>query len=245
VLELFIPSLISVLVPLIYLSFKMKGNLERPAKIIRKHEKHSAVMLFTGIGGFIMVPVFKQLTHLPPYMGILLALGLVWLVSEIIHSGKDDEQRKPYTAAHALSRIDLSSVLFFFGILAAIGVLEATHVLSNLATAMDKTIGNSDVIVIAIGLASAIVDNVPLVAATQGMYSLADFPADSKIWEFIAYCAGTGGSILIIGSAAGVAVMGMEKIDFMWYVKRISLLALIGYFAGALAYLGIFELMGR
>lgn len=245
VLELFIPSLISMLVPLIYLSFKLKGNLERPAKINRKHEKHSAIMLFAGIGGFIMVPVFKQLTHLPPYMGILLALGLVWLVSEFIHSGKDEELRKPYTAAHALSRIDLSSVLFFFGILAAIGVLEATHILSNLATAMDKTIGNSDVIVIAIGLASAIVDNVPLVAATQGMYSLVDFPPDSKIWEFIAYCAGTGGSILIIGSAAGVAVMGMEKIDFMWYVKRISLLALIGYFAGALAYLGIYELMGR
>jgi NhaD family Na+/H+ antiporter len=245
ILELFIPSLISLLIPLLYLSFKLKGNLERPAKAKRKHEKHSSIMLFTGIGGFIMVPVFKQLTHLPPYMGILLALGLVWLVSEFIHSGKDEELRKPYTAARALSRIDLSSVLFFFGILAAIGVLEATHVLSSLATWMDKTIGNNDIIVMAIGLASAVVDNVPLVAATQGMYDLTTYPADSKIWEFIAYCAGTGGSILIIGSAAGVAVMGMEKIDFIWYMKRISLLALIGYFAGAAAYLGIYALMAH
>jgi NhaD family Na+/H+ antiporter len=245
ILELFIPSLISLLIPLLYLSFKLKGNLERPAKTKRKHEKHSSIMLFAGIGGFIMVPVFKQATHLPPYMGILLALGLVWLVSEIIHSGKDEEERKPYSASHALSRIDLSSVLFFFGILAAIGVLEATHVLSSLATWMDKTIGNNDIIVMAIGLASAVVDNVPLVAATQGMYDLTTYPADSKIWEFIAYCAGTGGSILIIGSAAGVAVMGMEKIDFIWYMKRISLLALIGYFAGAASYLGIYALMGH
>jgi NhaD family Na+/H+ antiporter len=245
ILELFIPSLISLLIPLLYLSFKLKGNLERPAKAKRKHEKHSSIMLFAGIGGFIMVPVFKQLTHLPPYMGILLALGLVWLVSEFIHSGKDEEERKPYSASHALSRIDLSSVLFFFGILAAIGVLEATHVLSSLATWMDKTIGNNDIIVMAIGLASAVVDNVPLVAATQGMYDLTTYPADSKIWEFIAYCAGTGGSILIIGSAAGVAVMGMEKIDFIWYMKRISLLALIGYFAGAAAYLGIYALMAH
>lgn len=241
--QLIIPSLISLFVPLAYLSFTMKGELARPETNKKAREKHTPVMLAAGLGGLLMVPVFKQVTHLPPYMGILLALGLVWLVSEMIHSGKDDEQRKPYTAAHALSRIDLSSVLFFFGILAAISVLESTHVLSSLAGWMDKTIGNHDVIVIAIGLASAVVDNVPLVAATQGMYDLGTYAADSKLWEFIAYCAGTGGSILIIGSAAGVAVMGMEKIDFIWYLKRISLLALLGYVAGALAYLGLYSLM--
>jgi Na+/H+ antiporter NhaD/arsenite permease-like protein len=134
--------------------------------------------------------------------------------------------------------------LFFLGILIAIGALEATHVLHDLAIYMDKVIGNLDVIVIAIGVASAIIDNVPLVAATMGMYDLSSFPADSKLWEFLAYCAGTGGSILIIGSAAGVAVMGMEKIDFVWYLKKVSLIAMLGYFAGVGTYLLLFTLLG-
>jgi Na+/H+ antiporter NhaD/arsenite permease-like protein len=190
----------------------------------------------------LFVPVFKTITHLPPYMGILLSLGVIWIVSELINSKLDEEERAPYTATHALSRIDTSSVLFFLGILLSIGALEATHLLSALAGWMDRTIGNQDVIVMAIGLASAVIDNVPLVAATMGMYSLDAFPPDAKLWEFLAYCAGTGGSILIIGSAAGVAVMGMEKIDFGWYLKRISLLALLGYFAGAFAYIGIYAL---
>ncbi|QHT66427.1 sodium:proton antiporter [Rhodocytophaga rosea] len=242
--NLIIPSLVCLLVPLVFLSFRMKGNLlgEEIVKETDTHEK-SKLMLFVGIGGLIFVPVFKTLTHLPPYMGMLLALGVVWIVSELINSDKDEEAKHPYTPAHALSKIDTSSVLFFLGILIAIGALEATHLLSNLATWMSETIGNLDIIVIAIGLASAVIDNVPLVAATMGMYNLTDFPTDHKIWEFLAYCAGTGGSVLIIGSAAGVAVMGMEKIDFMWYVKRISFLALIGYFAGALAYLGIYSLL--
>jgi Na+/H+ antiporter NhaD/arsenite permease-like protein len=190
----------------------------------------------------LFVPVFKTITHLPPYMGILLSLGVIWIVSEVINSKLDDAERAPYTATHALSRIDTSSVLFFLGILLAIGALEATHLLSALARWMDRTMGNEDVIVMAIGLASAVIDNVPLVAATMGMYSLDAFPPDAKLWEFLAYCAGTGGSILIIGSAAGVAVMGMERIDFGWYLKRISLLALLGYFAGAFAYIGIYAL---
>lgn len=241
--ELFIPSIICILVPLVVLSFRMKGDIKGEALEVddNSHEK-SKLMFFIGVGGLIFVPIFKTVTHLPPYMGMLLSLGIVWVVSELINSDKDEEERRPYTPAHALSRIDTSSVLFFLGILIAIGSLEATHLLSDLAKWMSDTIGNLDIIVIAIGLASAVIDNVPLVAATMGMYDMTTFPQDSKLWEFLAYCAGTGGSILIIGSAAGVAVMGMEKIDFMWYVKRISLLALLGYIGGAIAYLGIYSI---
>jgi NhaD family Na+/H+ antiporter len=243
--ELIVPSLVCLLVPLVFLSFRMKGNLkagELP-EVEDSHEK-SKLMLFVGIGGLIFVPIFKTVTHLPPYMGMLLALGIVWIVSEMVNSDKDEEDKHPYTPAHALSKIDTSSVLFFLGILIAIGALEATHLLENLAQWMSQTIGNLDIIVLAIGLASAVIDNVPLVAATMGMYDLTTFPTDSKLWEFLAYCAGTGGSVLIIGSAAGVAVMGMEKIDFMWYLKKVSFIALIGYFAGVFSYLFLYSLMG-
>jgi NhaD family Na+/H+ antiporter len=249
---LLIPSLVSLLIPLIYLTFKMKGSVKRTEEDEKPEEEayelviknqNSVIMLLTGIGTLLFVPIFKTVTHLPPYMGILLGLGIVWVVSEILHSGKDEEEKHPFTVAHALSKIDTSSILFFLGILIAIGALESTHLLSGLAQWMDKTIGNQDVIVVAIGLASAVIDNVPLVAASMGMYDLATFPADSKLWEFMAYCAGTGGSILIIGSAAGVAVMGMEKIDFMWYVRKISFTALIGYFAGVAAYLLIYAML--
>jgi Na+/H+ antiporter NhaD/arsenite permease-like protein len=194
-------------------------------------------MFFVGLGTLLFVPIFKTVTHLPPYMGMMLGLGIVWVVGEILHSKKDEEDRQPFTASHALSKIDSSSILFFLGILLAIGCLESTGLLQSLAVSMNDTIGNQDLIILLIGLASAIVDNVPLVAATMGMYDLSSFPTDHKIWEFLAYCAGTGGSILIIGSAAGVAIMGMEKINFLWYLKRISLLALLGYFAGAGIYL--------
>lgn len=236
---LFLPSVICLLIPLLYLSFRMKGQLQGGAAIAEAtdpHEKHQ-LMLIVGVGALIFVPIFKTVTHLPPYMGMLFGLGVVWIVSELINSNKDDEEKAPYTPAHALSKIDTSSVLFFLGILIAIGALEATHLLENLAEWMSATIGNLDIIVMAIGLASAVIDNVPLVAATMGMYDLTTFPPGDKLWQFLAYCAGTGGSVLIIGSAAGVAVMGMEKIDFVWYVKRISLLALLGYVAGALTYL--------
>jgi Na+/H+ antiporter NhaD/arsenite permease-like protein len=249
---LLIPSLISLFIPLIYLTFKMKGSVKRieneEDSAEEVHElviktQNSVIMLLTGLGTLLFVPIFKTITHLPPYMGILLGLSIVWVVSEILHADKDDEERHPFTVAHALSKIDTSSILFFLGILISIGALESTHLLSGLAQWMDNAIGNQDVIVVAIGLASAVIDNVPLVAASMGMYDLASFPPDSKIWEFMAYCAGTGGSILIIGSAAGVAVMGMEKIDFMWYVRKISFTALIGYFAGVLAYLLIYGLL--
>ncbi|MEI7584224.1 sodium:proton antiporter NhaD [Runella sp.] len=239
---LFIPALVSLIVPLIYLSFKLKGPIQPPkasknssTEVVPAFERNS--MFTVGLGMLLFVPVFKTITHLPPYMGILLALGVVWAVSEILHAQKDEEDRKPFTASYALSKIDTSSILFFMGILLAIGVLEVTHTLSNLAGWMNDTIGNLDAIVFIIGIASAVIDNVPLVAASMGMYDLATYPQDNRIWEFLAYCAGTGGSMLIIGSAAGVAVMGMERISFFWYLKRISLLALLGYVAGAVVFL--------
>lgn len=244
--SLLLPSMVSLLVPLAYLSFTMKGSLAANTTHLATPEQNTAnvsgsnTMLAAGIGALLFVPVFKTLTHLPPYMGMLMGLGIVWVISEIIHSDKDTEDKKPFTVGHALSKIDTSSILFFLGILIAIAALESTHMLQDLATWMSQTIGNLDIIVITIGIASAIIDNVPLVAATMGMYDMAAYPTDSKLWEFLAYCAGTGGSILIIGSAAGVAVMGMERIDFMWYLRKISWLALIGYLAGAFTYLGIY-----
>jgi Na+/H+ antiporter NhaD/arsenite permease-like protein len=197
-------------------------------------------MFIVGICGLISVPVFKTLTHLPPYLGMLLALGVLWVISEILNPEMDEAEKKPYTATHALTRIDVSSILFFLGILLAVGCLQSMGVLSNFAAYLDKSIGDNRIIIILIGILSAIVDNVPLVAASMGMYSLETYHMDHMIWEFLAYCAGTGGSMLIIGSAAGVAVMGMEKIDFIWYLKRISLLAMLGYFAGAIVYLLIY-----
>lgn len=249
---LLIPSLISLIIPLIYLTFKLNRSVKdelieadsrEKIKSLAFKTQNSWIMLFLGIGTLLFVPIFKTITHLPPYMGILLGLGIVWIASEVLHADKDEEERHPYTVAHALSKIDTSSMLFFLGILVAIGALESTQLLSGLAHWMDKTVGNQDVIVILIGLASAVIDNVPLVAASMGMYDLNTFPTDSKIWEFMAYCAGTGGSILIIGSAAGVAVMGMEKINFLWYLRNISFTALIGYFAGVITFLLIFSLL--
>jgi NhaD family Na+/H+ antiporter len=244
---LIIPSLVCLIVPLIFISFKMKGDIKRDAYDYEKAEKEekvkgSLLMLLLGIAGLLFVPVFKTVTHLPPYMGMLFSLAIVWIASELLHIDKEEEERKQYSAIHALSKIDTSSVLFFLGILLAIGVLQGIGTLANLAAWMDNTIGNKDLIAVAIGLLSAVVDNVPIVAATMKMYSIETFPMDSKLWEFIAYAAGTGGSCLIIGSAAGVAVMGMEKIDFIWYLKKISWLALIGYLAGALAYIAIYPI---
>jgi Na+/H+ antiporter NhaD/arsenite permease-like protein len=197
-------------------------------------------MLFLGISGLISVPVFKTATHLPPYLGMLLALAVLWIVSELINPQMDEVEKKPYTAAGALARVDVPSVLFFLGILLAVAALDAMEILHHFATYLDQALGDNRIIITLIGILSSIVDNVPLVAASMGMYSMETYYADHMIWEYLAYCAGTGGSILIIGSAAGVAVMGMEKIDFIWYLKKISLLALLGYFAGAIVYLIIY-----
>jgi Na+/H+ antiporter NhaD/arsenite permease-like protein len=248
---LFIPSVVCMLVPLIYLTFTLKGGLgEQPALnqdaggYGTEKVKGSGLMLSLGVGALVFVPIFKTITHLPPYIGMLLGLGVLWIVSEIINPHADEAMRKPYTAAGALQRIDTSSVLFFLGILLAVAALESMEILHHFAGWLDKAVGSQAMIVTLIGLLSAIIDNVPLVAASMGMYNLTEFPMDHFIWEYLAYCAGTGGSILIIGSAAGVAVMGMEKIDFIWYMKRISLIAMLGYFAGCGAYLAIEHFLG-
>ena len=242
-LKLILPSLACLLVPVFILRVMLKGEVESALQDIGKSEPetsnptHRNIVFWSGLGVLLMVPVFKTLTGLPPFMGILLGLGLLWLIVEILHSEKDEADRNKYSVAYALRKIDASSILFFLGILLAISVLESTHQLAYVASWMDKNLRNQNLIVITIGLLSAIVDNVPLVAATMGMYDLQQYPTDHYIWEFLAYCTGTGGSILIIGSAAGVAAMGIEKIDFMWYLKKISWLALIGYFAGAVVYI--------
>ena len=238
---LFLPSFISLLVPLAVGAYWVRNEklgVPHPLPALSKaEEKEGKIMLFAGVASLLGVPIFKSITHLPPYMGILLGLGLVWILSEILHSDKDEAAKKPYTVGFALSKVDTSSVLFFLGILLAIGALESFGYLESLAVFLENTLGNQYLIVTIIGLASSVVDNVPLVAATMGMYNLTDFPLDHSMWEYLAFCAGTGGSILIIGSAAGVAVMGMEKIEFIWYAKKIGILALLGYFAGAATYL--------
>lgn len=238
---LFLPSVTCLLIPLIYLNFTLKGTLGNASETKIKDGDHQVttgkLMLILGIGALVFVPVFKTLTHMPPYLGMLLGLGILWVVSELINPDLDQAVKKNYTAAGALARIDIPSILFFLGILLAVGALESMQTLHHLATWLDQSIGDQRIIIILIGLLSAVVDNVPLVAASMGMYPMEIYYHDHMIWEFLAYCAGTGGSILIIGSAAGVAAMGMEKIDFIWYMKKISLIALLGYFAGAIIYL--------
>lgn len=238
----FLPSVINLLMPLFVVTYLLKGKAiippstressDRPASLFERN-----LIFYLGLGLLVAVPAFKTITHLPPFMGILFALGILWAVGELLHREKEPDEKKPLTLVHALKQIDMASIVFFIGILLAVSTLEHTHVLEMLAKWLDQSVGRQDVIVVLLGLLSAIVDNVPLVAASMGMYSLAQYPADSYLWEFITYCAGTGGSILIIGSAAGVAAMGLEKIHFFWYVKRISGLALLGYLGGAAVYI--------
>jgi len=238
--SIFIPSIVCMLVPLIYLNFTLKGSLgsdEVKDGADHNHVTSGNLMLFLGLVALISVPIFKTTTHLPPYLGMMLGLGVLWIVSELINPDLDEAVRKQYTAAHALGRIDMSSVLFFLGILLAVGALQSMSTLGKFAEYLNVEIGDNRIIITLIGALSSIVDNVPLVAASMGMYSLETYPMDHMIWEYLAYCAGTGGSMLVIGSAAGVAAMGMEKIEFIWYLKRISLLAAFGYLAGAIAYL--------
>jgi Na+/H+ antiporter NhaD/arsenite permease-like protein len=239
----FLASAVNLIVPLLVVSWILKGReVVSPPQaadsgLLQTTTFERNLMFCMGLGTLIAVPVFKSVTHLPPFMGILFGLGILWLVGELLHRNKTDEDKEHLTLVHALMKIDMSSIVFFIGILLAVATLEHTQILSALAAWLDQTVGRQDVIVTIIGLVSAIVDNVPLVAASMGMYSLAQYPADSFLWEFMAYCAGTGGSILIIGSAAGVAAMGLEKIHFFWYVRRISGLALVGYFGGIVAYI--------
>ncbi len=238
VLHLFLPSLVCLVVPLVIVSFTIKGKIENPAPILveqsdKTTQSEQRIILAIGLGALLFVPLFKTITHLPPFMGILFGLSILWIVTEFIHKNKNDADKDVYSVIQALRKADVPSVLFFLGILVAISALESTGQLSRLAAFLDAQIGNINIIVMAIGLLSSVVDNVPLVAAGMGMYDMQTYPVNHFFWSFLAYCAGTGGSCLIIGSAAGVAAMGMEKIDFIWYLKRISILALVGYLAGA------------
>ncbi len=252
------PSLITMIVPLVLLSFTMKGNVQRPEKDPNEKEYTTPferkLMLIMGVCGLLFVPIFKTVTHLPPYMGMLLSLSFIWLVTELIHAKKSDEIKKKLKVIHIIKHVDTPTIFFFLGILSAVAALQSAGQLTVLATWLNENLGSVYAIDLAIGVLSAIVDNVPLVAGSMGMYPIEDavsiaaltdpeaiayaqnFVQDGLFWEFLAYTAGTGGSILIIGSAAGVAAMGMERIDFIWYMKRISLLALLGYLAGAGAY---------
>ena len=238
----FLPSVVNLLLPLVAVSYLLKGKeISAPHShertTLRANPFERNLMFYLGVSLLIAVPAFKTITHLPPFMGILFGLGILWAAGEWLHRDKEADEKKPLTLVHALKQIDMASIVFFIGILLAVATLEHTHVLETLAKWLDQHVGRQDAIVLLLGLLSAIVDNVPLVAASMGMYNLAQYPTDSFLWEFIAYCAGTGGSILIIGSAAGVAAMGLEQIHFFWYVKRISGLALLGYLAGASVYI--------
>ncbi len=240
--QLFIPSIAACLVPLVIIAWRFKKQpVSIPASqtISDKSRREGRIILLSGIGFLLFVPAFKTVTHLPPFMGMLLALGMMWIITTIIHKNKEPELAEKYTVSKALQKIDTPSILFFLGILLAVGALQAAGTLTQLATVMSTTLKNDYAIGASLGVLSALVDNVPLVAASQGMYDLQTYPPDHSFWEFLALTTGTGGSAIIIGSAAGVAVMGIEKIDFIWYLKKISLLALIGFAAG----IGVFLLM--
>ncbi|NTW98539.1 MAG: sodium:proton antiporter [Geobacteraceae bacterium] len=245
----FLASIVNLIIPLVVTSYLLKGrDVVSPPQaedsgLLQTTPFERNLMFLTGLGILVLVPVFKTVTHLPPFMGILFGLGILWLVGNLIHRNKEDEEKEHLTLVHALTRIDMGSIVFFIGILLAVATLEHTHILVALAKWLDLAVGRQDVIVTIIGLVSAIMDNVPLVAASMGMYSMTQYPTDSFLWEFMAYCSGTGGSILIIGSAAGVAAMGLEKIHFFWYVKRISGLALVGYFGGIAMYILQYRLL--
>jgi len=236
----FLASFASLLIPLVFASYFLRKNKPGDEELLTVEFGNKNIttpfeqkLLFVlGCLSLLSVPVFKTLTHLPPYMGVLLALGTIWIVTEIMHRNKEVEHKRGLTVSHILQKIDTTSILFFLGILLAVGALETSGHLNLLANALNENFGNIYFINTLIGLLSAIVDNVPLVAASMGMYDLSFYPQDHDFWELLAYCAGTGGSILIIGSAAGVAAMGILKVDFLWYLKRISWYTLIGYFSG-------------
>jgi Na+/H+ antiporter NhaD/arsenite permease-like protein len=240
---LFVPSVVVLLVPVIIASFRMRGfavlRAQASMSQVRKEEKMrgSLSVLIAGVCGLVMVPVIKTLTGLPPFIGVLISLSLVTLVSIMYHRKKTQEEKDKYSVAYALTKVDISSILYFMGILLMVFALQNAGILKSLASFLVDNLPNHDAMVIAIGFLSSLVDNGSLVAATQGMFSLTEFPMDHVFWEFIALCAGTGGSMLIIGSAAGIAVMEKEKITFMWYLKKITPLAVAGYIAGILVYL--------
>jgi Na+/H+ antiporter NhaD/arsenite permease-like protein len=242
ILGLFLPSLMCLLVPLTVVSFYIKGNIDNNAEQTDNNHsqistKESYFILALGVGLLLFVPVFKTITHLPPFVGMLFSLSVLWIVTEILHRKKPEDVRHSFSVARTIQKIDTPSVLFFLGILLAVASLQSNGTLTLLGTTLENSFSNIYIINIVLGLLSSIVDNVPLVAGAMGMYPLDIFPQDHNFWTFLAYCAGTGGSVLIIGSAAGVAAMGILKIDFLWYLKKMSWLALLGYFAGIVSYL--------
>lgn len=264
---LFLPSLVCLLVPLLILSFRLRGEVPRPRARAHLAERNPPattafernMVLALGLSALVFVPIFKTVTHLPPYMGILFGLGVLWVATEWLHRHKEDHHKHPLSVVGVLRKVDTPSVLFFLGILLAVAALATAGHLTQVATALRESLGHIYPINYSIGLLSAVVDNVPLVAGSMKMYPLVDpamlataapgeaawlshFVVDGNFWEMLAYCAGTGGSTLIIGSAAGVAAMGMEKISFTWYLKRVSLLAFLGYTAGAVTYIGMLAL---
>lgn len=243
--ELFLPSVVSLLIPVFILQFSLKGKLaseqnlpEANVSTFTRRQRH--IVFFLGVGGLIFVPIFRYLTNLPPFMGILLVLGLLWMVTEFFYRSTSEDDTMARRVSHLMSRIDMSTILFFLGILMAVACLSEIGVLTALGTTLNNVSGGNHYLVTGtIGVISSIVDNVPLVAGCMGMYPIAptgDMAVDGLFWQLLAYCAGVGGSMLIIGSAAGVVVMGLEKITFGWYLKHISWVALVGYLAGMVAY---------
>lgn len=238
--QLLLPSLVACITPALVVAYRFKGKkvaVISNSVCTAEEKREGNIILFAGVGFLIFVPAFKTLTHLPPFMGMLLALGLMWVITTIIHKSKDHKVAERFTVARALQKVDTPSILFFLGILLAVSAMQSFGLLKDLAIFLTNTFKNDYLIGIALGLLSAIIDNVPLVAASQGMYDLSTYPTDHPFWEFLALTTGTGGSTVIIGTAAGVAVMGIEQIDFMWYLKKIGWLALIGFAAGILTFL--------
>jgi len=248
VTTLILPSLVCLLIPTWILASHLHGEFSTPSRSgdgpfsSSLFERNAVFVL--GLGTLLAVPIFKSLTHLPPFMGMLFGLGVLWVATEMIHSHKDEAEKGLLSVNHAIRKIDTPSILFFLGILLAISSLQSTQVLAKLAAWLDTAVGDTVVVGLLVGFISAFVDNVPLVAAAQGMYPLSRYPMDDFFWQFLAYCAGTGGSALVVGSAAGVAAMGMEQVSFFWYLKRISLLAIAGYLSGAAVYLLLRTLFG-
>ena len=240
--ETFLASLTCMVVPTLIISYRIKGTIDLHENTITNQNALSNardrnLVFFIGIACLLFVPIFKTITHLPPYMGMLFSLGLMWVLTELMHHKKEIDEKGTLSVNHALRKIDTPSILFFFGILMSIAALDQVGLLKQSALWMDQSIGDIKIIAMIIGLLSSILDNVPLVAALQSMYGLDIYPTDHYFWELLAYTAGTGGSVLIIGSAAGVAVMGLEKIDFFWYLKNISWIAFIGFITGAIVFI--------
>jgi len=241
--NLILPSVVCLLIPLVILSTRIKGDIIRPEiennafRNVALPLHQQKIVFCSGMLILVLVPVFRTVTHLPPYMGILIGLGVLWVITEIMHGKKAEPERQQFSVSQALQKVDSPTILFFLGILLSVTALQSSGILATLAEWVNNKIESEHILALSFGILSSVVDNVPLVAAGQGMYSLEQYPTDHSFWIFLAYTTGTGGSALIIGSAAGVAAMGMEKIDFFWYLKKMTLIALAGYFAGALIYI--------